>query len=194
MIPAAGHSRRMGQPKLLLPYRGTTVIGQVLSVLSPAQIATRCVVVRQDDAALKQEAERHGAWVVQPGTDPPDMRASVEFALSRISQRHHPHDDDGWLLIPADHPLLSAELLRELLAVWQREQPQILVPTYHGRRGHPVMFRWRLARKTTSIPTDRGLNWLLETCASQVVEWPCEFAEVTQDLDTPEDYERLQKS
>lgn len=128
VIPAAGHSRRMGRPKLLLPYRGTTVIGQLLATLSHLQVVARCVVVRRDDDALKREAESHGGWVVQPEVDPQDMRASVEFALQQIAAREHPQADDGWILIPADHPLLTAALFDELLSAWDSARPTILVP------------------------------------------------------------------
>lgn len=191
IIPAAGHSRRMGRPKLLLPFRGTTVLGTLLEALSVPRIAVRCVVVRADDEALTKEAQAHRGWVVHPPVDPPDMRASVEFALERIAERFRPASDDGWLLVPADHPLLPPALLMDLLTAWDARRPEILVPTYLGRRGHPTLFRWRTAAALREIPADRGLNWLLERLADQVTQWPCAFPETIQDLDTPEDYRRI---
>lgn len=194
VIPAAGHSRRMGRPKLLLPYQGTTIIGRLLETLRHPRIAVSCVVVRSDDNVLKQEAESHGAWVVSPNVDPPDMRTSVEFALANIAEKYQPAEHDAWLLIPADHPLLPLALLDELLTVWNVRQPDILAPSYQNRRGHPTIFRWSTVAAISEIPADRGLNWLLERFADRIVEWPCEHPEVTQDLDTPEDYERLLNS
>ncbi len=191
IIPAAGHSRRMGRPKLLLPFEGTTVIARLLAALAHPQIVACCVVVRSDDEPLRKEAEAHGGWVVSADTDPPDMRASVEYALQQIAERFHPADEDAWLLIPADHPLLSMELLHELIAVWNRDEAEILAPTHQGRRGHPTVFRWSTVRAWPEMPADRGVNWLLERFAAGVREWPCAFPQVTQDLDTPEDFERL---
>jgi molybdenum cofactor cytidylyltransferase len=191
ILPAAGHSRRMGRPKLLLPFQGTTVIARLLSALAHPQIAACCVVVRGGDEPLRREAEAHGGWVVSPGVDPPDMRASVEFALQQIGTRFHPSDDDGWLLIPADHPLLSGELLHELIAAWNRDRAEVLVPIHQGQRGHPTVFRWGTVCALPEMPAERGVNWLLERFAGGVREWPCNFPEVTQDLDTPDDFERL---
>jgi molybdenum cofactor cytidylyltransferase len=191
VVPAAGRSRRMGRPKLLLPFDGTTVLGRLLDTLKTSRVSECCVVVRGDDEALKAEAQAHGARVVQPPVDPPDMRASVEWALRDIARRHQPCDDDGWLLIPADHPLLSSRLLSELLAAWDEGRPRILVPKHHGRRGHPTLFRWSAAAEIDAMPPERGVNWLLERHADQVVELPYPFPEATQDLDTPEDYARL---
>lgn len=136
----------------------------------------------------------HDGWVVQRAADPPNMRTSVEFALANIAEKYQPTDSEGWFLIPADHPLLSAELLGNLLTVWKDQSPEILVPTHHGKRGHPTLFRWSTVSAISDIPADRGLNRLLERFADRVLEWPCEFPEVVQDLDTPEDYERLLKS
>lgn len=191
VIPAAGHSRRMGHPKLLLPLGGETVLSRLLAALDRPEIAKRVVVVRSDDDRLRREAERCGATVVQPVPDPPDMRTSVERALESLRDRNAPASDDGWLLIPADHPVLDADLVQNLIDVWLREQPRILVPTFQGRRGHPTIFRWDLAEEVSGIPHDRGLNWLLQKYADDVREVAVESAAILFDLDTPADYESL---
>lgn len=191
VIPAAGLSRRMGQPKLLLPYCGTTIIGQLLQTLSVPEVTAVCVVTRPDDVPLRQAAAAHSAWVVSPESDPPDMRTSVEFALDRIAATYQPTDDDGWLLIPADHLLLSRATFVELLAAWDAGRPTLMVPTHAGRRGHPTFFRWSTVAAIREIPRDRGLNWLLERFAADVREIPSADPSVTQDLDTPDDYQRL---
>jgi molybdenum cofactor cytidylyltransferase len=194
VVPAAGQSRRMGRPKLLLPYRGTTILGSLMASLKSPRIAACCVVIRADDAELQAEAEKHGAWVIQPAVDPPEMRTSVEIALHEIEQRYQPADSDAWLLIPADHPLLSPALLEELIAAWDQTAAEILVPSHNGRRGHPTLFRWSMVSEIRGIPADQGLNWLLRRQPTRVVEWPCDHPEVTFDLDTPEDYARLLKN
>ncbi len=193
VIPAAGHSRRMGQPKLLLPWEGTTVIERVLTVLDHPAIAARCVVVRAGDAPLTEAVRRAGGLVLHPPVDPPDMRASVCFALETIHRDYSPRDDDGWLLVPADHPVLDRDLIATLIAVWERDRPLILVPRAGNRRGHPTLFRWSLAREIARIPADLGLNWLLSEHARDVSELPVEGDAALTDLDAPEDYERLRR-
>lgn len=191
VIPAAGHSRRMGRPKLLLPLGGTTVIERVLTVLDHPAIAARCVVVRAGDAPLAEAVRNAGGLVLHPPADPPDMRASVSFALEAIQQNFSPREDDGWLLVPADHPVLDRNLIGTLIATWERDRPRILVPRVGDRRGHPTLFRWSLAREVARIPNDLGLNWLLNKHAREVSELPVEGGAALTDLDTPEDYDRL---
>ena len=190
VIPAAGHSRRMGQSKLLLPLGGDSVIALILRTLCIPEIAETFVVVRKDDEPLRAAASREGATIIQPLQDPPDMRTSVTEVLDAIEHRWHPEPDDGWLLSPADHPALDQELIRSLAYHWQQSDHVILAPIQNGRRGHPTVFAWRLAAEIVTIPPDQGLNWLLKR--HQVGELPVDCVGIFDDLDTPEDYARLQ--
>ena len=193
IVPAAGVSRRMGRPKLLLPLGGRSLVARLLEVLNRPDITSCLVVVRADDESLLTEMRTAGGEVVQPKIDPPDMRTSVQHALDAIRARFAPGPDDGWMLIPADHPVLDEELLDLLIDCWERNDDLILVPTYQSRRGHPTFFRWKLADEVAALPADRGLNTLLEIHSEEVAELPVDHPGVVTDLDTPGDYERLQR-
>ena len=136
VVPAAGLSRRMGRHKLLMELAGQTVIERLLQVLNHPRVERRVVVVRQADKALQQQIanavkpqllratarpcqsrarhanmtkkeSRAAADCICPENDPPDMKASVRHALDWIDANCNPSADDGWLLIPADHAVLS---------------------------------------------------------------------------------------
>ena len=122
------------------------------------------------------------------------MRSSVEHALAELGRRESPSADDGWMLVPADHPVLSAVVLDTLIEHWNRRQCLIMVPTFDGRRGHPTFFRWKLADEVAALPPGRGLNELLKGRHQQeVCELPVDDRAVLTDLDTPADYEALRK-
>jgi len=194
VVPAAGHSRRMGRAKLLLPLGDLTVIATLLATLQRPEIAQIVVVVRRDDEPLRSAVAACGAFVLTPAIDPPDMRDSVEHALTHLRNEFHPADTDGWLLCPADHPLLDARVLDQLLARWQQEDCRILAPIHNGRRGHPTLFCWDLADEVASIPHDEGLNRLMKAHAHEVVELSVDNESILTDLDTPADYDRLRAS
>ncbi len=193
VIPAAGESRRMGQPKLLLPLGGRSVIARLLDALQHPMIRERYVVVRPGDEPLRAAAEEAGAKAIVPATPPPDMRTSVSHAIAEIEKSQAPQDDDAWLLVPADHPVLSRGTIDKLLACWNSTSATILIPTFEGKRGHPTLFRWKLARELASIPPDRGLDWLVQRHSEEIVELPVDDPSILYDLDTPEDYQRLQR-
>lgn len=181
----------MGQPKLLLQVGDSTVIQRMLAALQHPSIVATVVVVRTDDEPLREAVEAAGGTVVQPPTDPPDMRSSIEFALAHLRASFQPAPEDVWLLSPADHPLLDPTVVPTLISEWNARQPRILVPTYHGRRGHPALFRWDLAVEVAKLPPNVGLNHLLQLHAADVVELPVETSGILIDLDTPEDFAAL---
>ena len=191
VIPGAGRSRRMGQPKLTLPLGDRSVVRHLLDALDRPAIAARVVVMRRDDEALQAEVAKTKADIVQPDVDPPDMRASVQHALDHIAANFSPDNNDAWLLVPADHPAIDPNVIDRLLDRWKETSADILIPTANGRRGHPTLFRWSLVEAVREIPADQGLNALVEQFAGSVEEFPVNDGGILADVDTPEDYARL---
>ncbi|MEX0728861.1 MAG: nucleotidyltransferase family protein [Planctomycetaceae bacterium] len=191
VIPAAGRSRRMGRPKLLLPVGLEPLISRVIETFQRPQIAATVVVVRQSDVDLQQELAKTSAHVVTPGVDPPHMRDSIELALAAIERTFQPAPADGWILCPADHPLLDGSILNRLMAAWRTCPTPIQVPVHKGRRGHPVFFRWSTVAALRALPADAGVNALLKQHPDEVTACNVEDEGVLFDLDTPEDYLKL---
>jgi CTP:molybdopterin cytidylyltransferase MocA len=181
----------MGRPKLLLPLGEGTVISRLLAVLRRPGIIETVVVVAPGDQTLKAAVTSGGAIALEPESRPAEMRQSVEAALRFIQFRHAPHADDGWILIPADHPLLDPAVLDELTAQYWQTGAKILVPTHRGQRGHPTIFRWSLAAAVFDLPADAGLNQLVRDNAEAVLEFETGSPAVLADLDTPDDYGKL---
>jgi CTP:molybdopterin cytidylyltransferase MocA len=181
----------MGRSKLQLPVHGRSVVDHVIDAFHSAGIHNVFVLVREDDRPLRHELASTGARIILAPSATADMRHSVELLLAAIQRDEAPHDDDAWLLSPADHPTLRAEVLRALCAAWREGAGGILVPTCGGRRGHPTLLGWRYAARVGGIPPNFGLNWLLQRYADDVAEVPVEDPTILWDLDTPADYDRL---
>lgn len=198
LIPAAGRSRRMGLPKLLLDMGGQTVIARVLTSLRQAGLANRMVVLHPQDILLKQEVELHGGRALVASVAPPEMRDSIAFGLGQVARQLAARGESAdpnspWVLIPADHPVLMVETVRVLLDTVARNPGRIIVPTHAGRRGHPTVLAWKHALEIDRIPDGQGFNWLINRDAADVVEVALSTPTVLFDLDTPEDYERLRQ-
>lgn len=184
----------MGRPKLLLPLGSGTVIGRMLSLLNRPEIGATIVVIRPDDEPLRAAVAQSAAIPLQPAVAPTEMRYSVENALRCLQTRFHAGPEDGWLLAPADHPLLDAVVLDRLISAWQSSCNRIIVPVHAGKRGHPTIFPFGLAEEVFHLPDDAGLNRLVESHAVQVDQIEVDSPGVISDLDSPGDYERLLKS
>ena len=194
LIPAAGKSVRMGQPKLLLPLGGTTVLGRVLAAVRAGGVADVLVVVGPQLPALAEAARADGAHVLTLAEDTADMRATCLHGLAWLEARFAPQRDDGWLLLPADHPTCRAQVVQALLAAAGHpalRERSIVVPVHAGRRGHPVWLRWEYVAAIRAMGEGEGLNRYVRERAAQTLELDWPDAEVLRDLDTPEDYRRL---
>ncbi|MCP4505106.1 MAG: NTP transferase domain-containing protein, partial [Fuerstiella sp.] len=78
IVPAAGKSRRMGQPKLMLPFAEGLLIDRLLKAWTDSEVFRVIVVVRQNDRNLSEACHRWPVDVVHPGTDPTDMKESIQ--------------------------------------------------------------------------------------------------------------------
>jgi molybdenum cofactor cytidylyltransferase len=194
LVPAAGYSSRMGQPKLLMALAGQPLIVCTLAAWQKSDVNRIVVVVRPGDAPLANVVQSAGSRVnvVIPRMPPPDMKASLQAALKHVEQNDAPTANDAFLVAPADMPRLSPAIIDRLIARHRADVSKaILTPTLHEKRGHPVLFPWPLAREVFDLGPDEGLDAVVRRHTPILV--PCEdliapgeypFA----DIDTPEDY------
>jgi CTP:molybdopterin cytidylyltransferase MocA len=191
VVPAAGHSTRMGRPKLALPLGGRTVIEHVVTALRVGGCQHVVTVVGPHVPELVPPAAAAGAHVRLLSEATPDMRSTVEHGLRWLEEQFRPSPADAWLLSPGDHPTLDAAVVRQLLAAYAGGTHSVVVPTAGGRRGHPTLIAWRHVAGMRARPAGEGLNVYLRERAGETLEVPVASEGVLCDLDTAEDYERL---
>ncbi|HEV3262993.1 MAG TPA: nucleotidyltransferase family protein [Gemmataceae bacterium] len=192
VVPAAGHSTRMGRPKLRLPLGERTVLEHVLGALQQTDVRQTVVVAGPHTADLAPLAEAAGSHVLVLLEPTADMRATVERGLQWLADRFGPRPDDRWLLVPADLARLEAAVVGQLLeARGAHQRATVIIPTYGGRRGHPVLIDWKHVAGIRAWPAGQGLDAYLRGQAAETVELAVADAGVLFDLDTPADYERL---
>ncbi len=182
----------MGVPKLLLAWNGKTIIENLLDSLNQAGISEIIVTVRLDDHKLQKVLDSLSVVPVIPEHPPEDMKASVQNGLEFIQNQFHPTEDDGWLLTPADFPMISTETVSKLVSNWNQSDADIIIPTYQNRNGHPVLFKWGLAKSVFEIPENKGINWVIGNPEWNIDKIPVDDPGIVQDIDTPEDYKKFQ--
>lgn len=192
IVPAAGHSQRMGRPKLILPIEGTPLVGRVVAALRQGGASPVIVVAPPEGAAgaesLGREALAAGAKVLRPNVQPADMRASVELALRALDAAGPA--PTTVLLTPGDSPGLSARLVSLVIARAVESPDMIIVPIFEGKRGHPVAIPWSIALAVHGLPPGVGVNSLIALHADALRTLEVDEPGTLDDLDTPEDYLR----
>ncbi len=193
IIPAAGRSERMGRQKLLLPLAGRSLIEHVLASAVGSRLDAVVLVVSAEAKELIQVGRRWPLELLRLQRQSQEMRASVCAAIQFAARKWSRAELEAFLLLPGDQPTVKASTINALIGRFRdaEDGSLIFVPCYSGRRGHPTLFAWKLAKAVAGIPAGRGLDYLLELYAERVAE--CELADpgVLADVDTPADYERL---
>ena len=187
IILGAGASSRMGRPKLLLPWRDTTVIGHIINQwreLGAEQIA---VVLRPNDPTLAAELDR----LAFPQYDRIENPQSDRGMFSSILCAAH---WGGWrpniaslAIVLGDQPHLRLETLRALLAFHTEHPGAICQPEFAGHARHPVLLPRGVFSKLNETRAET-LKEFLKLNPLPAVQYPVDDAGLSLDLDTPEDY------
>lgn len=191
VILGAGASSRMGRPKLLLPWRDTTVIGQIIRQwreLGAGQIA---VVQRPNDPALFAELDR----LDHPRADRIDnpqpeqgMFGSIICAANWTGWRQ---EISSWAIALGDQPHLRLDTLRGLLEFHAANADAICQPEFDGHARHPVILP-RAAFEELRRTRAETLKDFLKLAACRSVCWLTNDSGMALDMDTPEDFKRIQ--
>jgi CTP:molybdopterin cytidylyltransferase MocA len=157
IILSGGASRRMGTPKALLPYEGRTFLEHLLQVTNHPQIGVRRVVLGAGAQGIAESISLRPEEIIVNGGWEKGQLSSLHAALRTL-----PAGTDGMLVCLIDHPLISRDLVRDLIERFYSSRQPIVLPVYKSRRGHPVIFSSALYEEllTTSLETGaRAVVW-----------------------------------
>jgi molybdenum cofactor cytidylyltransferase len=186
VILAAGQSRRMGQPKMILPWGKHTVIGQVVSILAEAGVVEIVAVVggarRQVEAAL---AELPVRTVFNPRFEEDVMTASLQTGLQAL-----PPNIQGCLVVLGDQPQIEKPVVQGVMATFLSSGADLVIPSYQMRRGHPWLVSKSLWKEIQALQPPDTLRNFISRHADRIHYLNVSTASVLKDLDTPGDYDR----
>jgi molybdenum cofactor cytidylyltransferase len=191
VILGAGASARMGQPKLLLPWRDTTVIGGIVAQWRELGAAQIGIVLRPDDTALAVELDRQNLSPAERIVNPQPERGMFSSIVCAASWSGWRPEISHWAIVLGDQPHLQTEMLRQLLSFAGQNKEAICQPMSGGQLAHPVILplsAWAKLKMTGATT----LKDFLKLTATPRVQLEVNDVGLLLDLDTPEDYKRLQ--
>jgi len=184
LLLAAGLSTRMGQPKPLLPWDGTTLIEYQVRQLLAGGCATVIAVLGHRAEEVRPYAERAGARVVVNTAYQEGRAGSVRTGAQIL-----PADTKAIVILNVDQPR-PAPVIGALLDAHFRGGNVITVPVYQGKRGHPAVLAGSLAGELAEVEeASEGLRAVMQRHAAERVELPLDDPAVLLDLNLPADYE-----
>lgn len=188
VILAAGASSRMGQPKLLLPWGGTSVIGHLVAQWRDVGAAQIGVVCAAGDGSLDDELVRIGITPCQRIVNPEPVRGM--FSSIQCASRWSGWQEEitHWAVTLGDQPHLTPATLRSLAEFTAAHPDAICQPSHGGRAKHPVVLPKEIFQELNSTSHPTLKEFLVARHAiTRLIELP-DFG-LDFDLDTPADYD-----
>jgi len=182
VILSAGASTRMGRPKALLPYREGTFLEHLIQVTRHPRVGVTRVVLGAGGEVIRTLAKLDPSIVVLNEDWQQGQLSSVQAGLRSLGGL----TTDGIVLCPVDHPLVSAPLVSDLIAHFYANAKNIVLPTYEGRRGHPVIFSSALYGELLAAPANKGARAVVWAHAADVLEVPTDEEGVVLNLNDPD--------
>jgi CTP:molybdopterin cytidylyltransferase MocA len=189
VVLAAGASTRMGRPKALLDFRGRPFVVRILEALEALEIRPRLVVLGPDAPRIRPALTPHDCVVVEHADVAAGPIGSLRAALTALE----PVRPRGILAWPVDLPHVRVATVERLLEVYRRCGAPAVVPSFADRRGQPVIWGQALFQELAASPaaTKHGPRAVLLAHQAEIATVPVDDPAVIDDLNTPEDYERL---
>ena len=187
ILLSAGLSERFGSPKALARIAGNSAIWQLQNTL----LQSRCDEI-----------------IVVLGAHADQIQPSI-FIHSRIRVVYNKHYffgqtssvQAGWreannssmgvMFLPVDCPLIKSSSIDLIIDHFERHDPDILVPSFQNKKGHPPIFHQRLKSKILNLPMDAGLNSLFALYPPQIID--INDPGIIKSFNTPQEFKEIQK-
>lgn len=188
LVLAAGRSERMGTLKQLLPFGGVTLIEQVVRTLTRSRVGKDVVVAlgHRAEEIVKRVSGLPVRFAYNPDPEG-DMLSSIRCGLAYIPP------DQAVLIALGDQPLVTAEIVDQLIAEYERQPEGMVLPVHEGKRGHPMIVSPAYREEILFQSLQGGLKALRDRHAESVRLVPVDTDAVLVDLDYRDEYEAALK-
>ena len=187
VILAAGRSLRMGQPKLLLPWGQTSVLGYLLEQWKTLGAQQIVVVCAEDDQGIAHELNRLRVPESNRVLNAAPERGMFSSIQCAANWKGQVSDLSHWVITLGDQPHLQMSTLRQLLQLAVNQLDKVCQPARAGKPRHPVILPKSIFEQLADSPADNLKEFLQN---QKVVVFDSDDAGLDLDIDRPEDYER----
>jgi molybdenum cofactor cytidylyltransferase len=184
IVLAGGQSKRLGQPKQLLSWRGEPFVRQVAKTALQAGLSPVVVVTGAVKEGIEQALE--GLPVILAHN--PDWEQGQSTSI-RAGLRSLPRESGGAIFLLSDQPHTPGMLISTLVETHRRTQAKIIAPEVDGRRANPVLFDRSTFAELLALSGDVGGRAVFSKFRATWVPW--HDPSILVDVDSPEDYQKL---
>lgn len=186
IILAAGESKRMGRPKLLLPFGNSTIIETIVSNATESKADEILVILGSGAENIAEKIKgQHAKTSVNPNFRQ-GMLSSIQWGFEAL-----PEDTRAALIMLGDQPMVSSSIIDKVIDAYEQAEKSIVLPVYNKRRGHPLLIDMKHREEVNRLSPDVGLRALVHNHTEDILEVAVDTPDILNDIDTAEDYNQI---
>jgi molybdenum cofactor cytidylyltransferase len=176
----------MGQPKQLLPFRGTILLDWVMAQAEAASALDEVIVIL-GQAAEEIQPRLHStrARVIVNPVFTEGCSGSYKAGMAAIDPRA-----EAVMVLLGDQPGVDSAVIDQVAQNWRTQGGRVALTSYRGRQGHPMVFARELFEQLRQLSGDKAAWKILDAHPDWVRDVAVDHA-FPDDVDTRQDYEAL---
>ena len=182
IILAAGLSSRMGdKQKLVLPYQGKPLLEHMLTALEAAPLIGKTIAVTgHERSAVRDVCSNYNVEVAHNENFCDGLASSIKVGVQACES-----GSDGILICLGDMPLIDKDHIQALCTAFQRNRNKIIVPSFEGRQGNPVLWPKSYFSRLKSLKGDKGAKAILQENLDATIKIDFADKAIVFDVDDP---------
>ena len=183
IILAAGESRRMGRPKMILPFGNLSIIEEVVQSATRSFLDRTFVILGSDKEAIGQLIQDYPVETVFNNRYKNGMLTSVQSGLKSVNE-----ETIAIMVLLGDQPMIRSSIMNKMIEAYRKSNKEIIVATHQGKRGHPLVFGKKYFKAVREFTVENSLKELLINNPDDIEEMETDSPEILRDIDTEKEY------
>jgi molybdenum cofactor cytidylyltransferase len=189
VILAAGMSTRFGRNKLLEKVDGISIIERVVKSAVSSKVDEVVVVLGYEAPKIEKALKNFKCRFVFNEDFEKGQSSSVKVGVRAVMGYA-----DAVMILPGDMALITPKSINMVIEEYNRSRSLIVVASYQGRPGHPILFDRALFDEIMKINEETmGLKAVVNKYKDLVKKVEVKSDEVLIDIDSEEDLKRILK-
>jgi len=189
LVLAAGKSERMGRPKQLMPFGTSTIVEQTIDNLLLSDVNDIIVVLGYKAEEVREKIADRPVRITFNRAYQRGLSTSIVAGLNLVDEK-----SQAIMIALADQPVIDSKTINRLMKVFRSHDKGIAIPTYQGRRGHPVIFSIKYKEEFFRLKGDIGGRQIIREHPDDILEVAVDSEAINTDIDTESDYIRARRS
>jgi molybdenum cofactor cytidylyltransferase len=178
----------MGQFKQLLRLGDKSFVEHCVDNLLASRVNEVIIVTGHREFDIRRAVGDRPVRFVQNPDYRSGMASSIKCGVQSLSEEAR-----AFVLALVDQPQISSDVIDLVIDAYEREPALIVIPVYEGKNGHPILLDLTLKEEILSFDPEKGLRQVVRAHRDQILRVEVTSRAILDDVDLPEDYERILK-